>query len=445
MSYKQLLILFMFVTLTIVESQAQNVRFTYDKYEESLEKAKEEGKLVFVDTFASWCKPCKKQEPVFWNRELATFFNEHFINVKINMDNRVGKALSVKHSIVFLPTLMILDPNGNVRYRSDQSVSADLLTVEELLAIAKSIVDPSKLKPSPKKEIAKVTEESTQSKYRHVQHTPLPNNKPVSQPTRRHESKPQDDSVEGEKILYVLGENDNLPPEILKQEAYFRLSLMDGSHKEKADEYLASQKDWSTEENMKFLFDFLYTSRSDEFNYLIINRHKFDAIIGKENVDRTVSILVQQTLERGFPQPDLEEARALYSYIDPSNSRRTGTKYYLDRKIKEEKIDEFVKMAPAYLKDINQNDHETMYNLAVHSVTPTSDKKVIKENVKLLERALALNSTEYKYVDLLAQYHFRLGDKTKAHKHAKKAIEIAKSLKIDYSTTLKLVENIDNL
>lgn len=444
MSIKQLILLLAFVGLSSVVSLAQNVRFTYDRYDEALEKAKAEDKLVFIDTYASWCKPCKKQEPVFWDRELAKFFNEHFINVKINMDNRVGKSLSVKHSIVFLPTLMILDHNENVRYRSDQSVSADILTVEELLAIAKSMVDPSTLQPSPKKELAQV-EQTSEPKYRHVQHTPLPQNNTVSQPTVRKESKEQDVSSGEEKILYVLGENDNLPPEILKQEAYFRLSLMDGSHKEKAKEYLASQEDWSTEENMKFLFDFLYNSRSDEFNYLIINRHKFNAAIGEENVNRTVGILVQQTLERGFPQPDLEEVRALFSYIDPSSSRRNGTKYFLDRMLKEEKIEDFVKMAPSYLKDINQEDHETMYNLAVHRVDTTSDKKEIKENIKLLEQAFALNDTEYKYVDLLAQYHFRLSDKTEALKYAKRAIELAKVSQIDYASTLKLIENIDNL
>jgi len=37
------------------------------------------------------------------------------------------------------------------------------------------------------------------------------------------------ESGEG-KILYVMGQGGDLPIEILRQEAYFRMDLMDGSH-----------------------------------------------------------------------------------------------------------------------------------------------------------------------------------------------------------------------
>ena len=119
-----------------------SVRFLADDFEYAIKKAKKEKKLVFIDTYASWCKPCKKQEPVFRDQSIAQFFNDHFVNVKVNMDNDLGKSLSLKYSVVFLPTLMILDDRGNVRYRSDQSFSADVLSADELLKIAMGTVYP---------------------------------------------------------------------------------------------------------------------------------------------------------------------------------------------------------------------------------------------------------------------------------------------------------------
>jgi len=445
------------------------VRFLADNYEYAIDKAKKESKLVFVDTYASWCKPCKKQEPVFRDRSLAQFFNDHFVNVKVNMDNELGKSLALRYGVVFLPTLMILDEHGNVRYRSDQSFSADILTADELLKIAIGTVFPqqnivSAPPATPQTNTAPASTPTstatTHTKPRHVQHTDLTkhsqrNNdvaKSTSSSTKNKSNPAQSKATTsdinpkvGGKILHVLGEGDDLPPEVLREEAYFRLSLMDGSHRDAVKKYLRTQKDWSQEENMKFLFDFLYTTRSDEFTYLIINRHKFEKLIGKTKVANTINILVNQTLERAFPRPDQKEAQALYSYVDPRTSRKKGIKYSLYKLHDEKEIDKFIPLAKEYVEDINPSDVDIMLLLANTISANIDDKKVLKYAMKLVDKSIKIRGSRFEYLDTKAFLYYKLENKRKASETAQLAIALAKSRGIRYESTLQLLKLIENL
>ena len=440
-----------------------SVRFLADDYEYAIKKAKKEKKLVFIDTYASWCKPCKKQEPVFRDHSLAQFFNDHFVNVKVNMENDLGKSLALKYSVIFLPTLMILDEHGNVRYRSDQTFSADLLTADELLNIAVSTVYPQRnivaTAPPPQTQVQNAPKTSTTSKPRHVQHTdlskhdysnesvaktntnPKQTNKPETTAPKASDITP----TEGEKILYVLGEGDDLPPEVLREEAYFRLSLMDGSHRAAVKKYLLTQKDWSQEVNMNFLFDFLYTTRSDEFTYLIINRHKFEKLIGKEKVTNSINILVNQTLERAYPRPDQKEAQALYSYLNPRNSRKKATKYTILKLHDEKEIDKLIPMAKDYLDDMNPSDVDVMLLLANTISENIQDRKKLKYAMKLIDKSIKIRGARFEYLDTKAFLYYKLEDKRKAFETAQLAVALAKARGIKYDSTLQLIKLIETL
>lgn len=439
-----------------------SVRFLVDDYEYAIKKAKKENKLVFVDTHASWCKPCKKQEPVFRDRSLAQFFNDHFVNVKVDMDKDRGKSLALKYSVVFLPTLMILDDSGNVRYRSDQSFSADLLTADELLKIAVGTVYPQNsiaAASPPKTQTPSPTKTTSQPKPRHVQHTDLSKHNQRNDAIAKTTSKPEIKEkpkvtkptasditpVAGEKILHVLGAGDDLPPEVLREEAYFRLSLMDGSHRETVKKYLLTQKDWSQEENMKFLFDFLYTTRSDEFTYLIINRHKFEKLIGEDKVANSISILVNQTLERAYPRPDQKEAQSLYSYVDNRTSRKKGTKYALLKLHDEKEIDKFIPMAKDYLDDMNPSDVDIMLLLANTISENLDDRKQLKYAMKLVDKSIKIRGSRFEILDTKAFLYYKLEDKRKASETAQLAIALAKNRGIKFDSTMELLKLIDEL
>ena len=78
---------------------------------EAAEKAKAEGKMIFVDLYTSWCGPCKMMaEKIFPDPELGKYMNEKFVCVKYDAEkDEEGKALAEKYAVSAYPTFLILN------------------------------------------------------------------------------------------------------------------------------------------------------------------------------------------------------------------------------------------------------------------------------------------------------------------------------------------------
>lgn len=82
-------------------------------WEATLQKAAAAHKYIFVDAYASWCVPCKLlKATTFRNREVARFFNQHFVNLSLDMEKGEGETLSAKWEVQSYPTLIIFDATG---------------------------------------------------------------------------------------------------------------------------------------------------------------------------------------------------------------------------------------------------------------------------------------------------------------------------------------------
>lgn len=86
-------------------------------FDEAMEKAEQEGKMVFLDVFAVWCGPCKMLDrDVFPNKELGKHLNAHFINLKIDGDKPENREIRTLFEVDAYPTLLFIDPvSGNIR------------------------------------------------------------------------------------------------------------------------------------------------------------------------------------------------------------------------------------------------------------------------------------------------------------------------------------------
>src|SRR5690554_7357569 len=59
------------------------IKFENLTFEEAIQKAKEENKLIFLDAYAVWCGPCKMMDrTTFKSEEVGKVFNKNFINIK---------------------------------------------------------------------------------------------------------------------------------------------------------------------------------------------------------------------------------------------------------------------------------------------------------------------------------------------------------------------------
>ncbi len=91
------------------------ILFTESSWDAALKKALLAHKYIFVDAYASWCGPCKLlKATTFKDKEVAAFFNKHFINLSIDMEKGEGETLSSQWQIQAYPTLVIFDATGKV-------------------------------------------------------------------------------------------------------------------------------------------------------------------------------------------------------------------------------------------------------------------------------------------------------------------------------------------
>tara|TARA_R110002111_G_scaffold108334_2_gene167008 strand:- start:12 stop:413 length:402 start_codon:yes stop_codon:yes gene_type:complete len=112
-------------------SGADGIKFSDISFEDALKKAKKEKKLIFVDAYAVWCGPCKWMDAnVFTEKEVGDAFNEHFINLKIDMEKGEGPELARKYNVRAYPTLFLIDGDGKVVKRILGAKKKDQLLTE---------------------------------------------------------------------------------------------------------------------------------------------------------------------------------------------------------------------------------------------------------------------------------------------------------------------------
>lgn len=106
----RLIVTLFILGFTRILSSGQGIEFFHGTWEETLAKAKEEDKIIFVDAFTTWCGPCKSMAAnTFPNPEVGALFNQHFISVKIDMEKEMGLQFKKKFPVSAFPTLFFID------------------------------------------------------------------------------------------------------------------------------------------------------------------------------------------------------------------------------------------------------------------------------------------------------------------------------------------------
>jgi thiol-disulfide isomerase/thioredoxin len=363
-----------------------------------MEMAKSANKNIFIDTYADWCIPCKKMDKELSEPTISNFFNDNYINVKINIETSPNASEYRKaYDIVFLPTVLILDPSGNIKYKTDKFISG-----KELKGIAEKTME---------KNVYFVSDATD------VIRDPMSSNINKSGPA---------------VIVHKLG-SPNQNPEFLMKEAYFRIELMDLSHRKAASKYLETQSDWSTKKNMRFILDFLYDTKSPEFVYFSQHIDNFREAFGKEEVNSTLQILINEEMERGFPRPDLESAQKLNSLINPATAEQKAHLFLMDRYYLECNTDLYKTTVKSYLEKFDQTNPRLYFSLG--KLCTESDQKLnssdIEDCISSTLTAIQLEDATPSYYEQLTNLYLLKNDKKEAIRSIKKAIEVAYTSNVD--------------
>ncbi len=108
--------------------EGDGIVFIEDNWQQAMQEAKKTGKPIFVDVYADWCGPCRElKKTTFKDPAAAAFFNDHFINISVNVEKGQGPELGAQWSIQALPTLLIVDSAGRVLSQSVGYLSAKQL------------------------------------------------------------------------------------------------------------------------------------------------------------------------------------------------------------------------------------------------------------------------------------------------------------------------------
>jgi thioredoxin 1 len=110
-----LIYLFLNPRVNFEEDKKKGIQFHKGTWEEAVELAKKEDKVIFLDIYATWCGPCKRLKAyTFSSPEVGEAFNGKFINVALDGEQSEGRMLMQKYGLRSFPSLLFINKNGEV-------------------------------------------------------------------------------------------------------------------------------------------------------------------------------------------------------------------------------------------------------------------------------------------------------------------------------------------
>ncbi len=114
-----------------VLAEDSEVVFFNGTVEGAREKARKESKFYFIEFYAKWCEPCKwMDEYTYKNAELSGYISQHYVGVKVDVENLDGYVWKQKFKVQYLPTIIVLNSNGTMLGKYEKSLTApDLIRI----------------------------------------------------------------------------------------------------------------------------------------------------------------------------------------------------------------------------------------------------------------------------------------------------------------------------
>lgn len=87
-------------------------------FDAACEKAKAEGKFVFVKCYASWCRSCMSHPRLLVaNEDVRTYLHDRYVCVGLDIKEVEGKIFSERFAVKGHPAYMVLSTDGRLLYR----------------------------------------------------------------------------------------------------------------------------------------------------------------------------------------------------------------------------------------------------------------------------------------------------------------------------------------
>ena len=384
------IIKFSLILLLITPLHGQTgVDFDFNNLARAKRTAAKENKIIFVDGYTTWCGPCKWMDSeVFANPKVAKFFNNSFVNLKMDLEDGEGIDFAREYNTQAYPTFYFLSSEGDILHQALGAYDA-----KGLMEIAYDAL----------------REESQLISYQKA---------------------------------YASGKKD---PDFLIDYAMLLKALRLPDNAKLTRDYLNTQTDWTGEVNSKFIFDNVGIDMDDDlFQYMIANTQQFYDHIGRSKVDNKLLNAIHGSLgPEGTPDEVEDKIRELL----PAESQRIIDRMYLDNLLAQEQIEDvtiFTNMAYFYVFQWKPTEWEFVNNLAwvVYEVGQTKEHF---ERGKLIALESVAIDDNYFNNDTVAALCFQLRQKEEALKYAMKAVRLANEAGVSSASTQTLIQMIEQL
>lgn len=394
--------LFLIMVLPLYCLSQQGMKFEHGlSWKDIQAKAKSENKYIFMDAFTTWCGPCRYMAAnIFPMEKVGNYFNNKFINVKVQLDTTKddndevkswyadGHNIMMKCNVRAFPTYLFFSPEGNLVHRAVGSSDADRF-------------------------IAKAA-----------------------------------DAINPDKQYYVLldqyktGKKD---PAFLRKVAYSSLEADDMENASSlSKEYLATQKDLFTKENLEFLNRFTNSSKDPGFAVIVKNAAKFDELHGSWAARRKISEIIKQEelypviFNRDAPAPDWGKLSAAINNKYPAYTKEVisgGKVMYYQMK---SDWTNFQTAVLAHMKDYGDKVSEDgLNNFAWTVFLNCKDMTCMKEALEWSRKSFKDNNNPM-FIDTYANILYKLGNKEEAIKWQEKALALSNNDKAIQETLDKM-------
>jgi len=362
----------------------QGVEFIDGEWGEILALAELEGKTIFLDAYTDWCRPCKVMDKdVFSRPDIGDFYNDHFLNVKMNMEEGEGVALAKKYQIIAYPTLLFLNYDGSVVHRF-----AGYKGIIGMFDLGKDALD-------------------------------------------------NDNNIASFKEKYEEGERD---PKFLLSYLQSSYEAADGQHIPIMEEYLATQDDWNTVEIRNLIFQLLDSPNSTLFDYIIEQKPAFVEQFGATEVENQIQSIVSYALNK--EEQPLEIVDTLFQRAYPDRGKKLAGHYKMNYYSQREDGKGYATTATKYINDSSTLSEEELNDIAWNFYDLVENGPQLKVLCQSVKKRTKTDNT-YLNNESLALLYAKSGKKRKAMKLAKKAINIAEKTNSSTASAEELMAELD--
>ena len=379
------------------ESASQNdtgIHFQHGfTWQQIQQKAKAEHKYIFMDCFTTWCGPCRyMSKTIFPQKAVGDAVNDKFIAVKMQLDTSaadnedvkkmyaLAHAIATNYKVNVYPTYLFFDENAMLVHRAVGSSEADAF-----IAKTKEALNP-------------------ETQY----YTLLQK--------------------------YKTGKKDS---GFLHRLTTASMDAYDVENESKiANDYIATQPDLYTKENLSLLKEVTQSSKDKGFQIMLTNADKVDAVMGKGTADAVVQNIIMQ--EDVYPilyakrvaspkemvEPnwrDVDKAlEAKYPLQAPAISAYSKAEFYMYK----QDWDKFGPAVVTYMKSYGDNANENQLNDFAWKVFQNCNDETCLQNALDWSKRSFEKEQNPAFMDTYANILYRLGKKEEALVWEQKALNL---------------------